>query len=96
MNANPLDYDAKYPQTADTHTNEKAKIELMMQNIGREVWFQTEDGIQYYAIITSVSNSNHYKVNIKSQCEKLTFKDINYIWEWYVREEAIHFVENIY
>ena len=48
MNANPLDYDAKYPQTADTHTNDEAKIEIMERNIGKEVMFQTEDGTQFY------------------------------------------------
>lgn len=35
--ANPLDYDAKYPQTADTSVNEEARIEVLKKNIGREV-----------------------------------------------------------
>jgi hypothetical protein len=36
-NANPLDYDAKYPQKADSSVNEEARLEVMKKNIGREV-----------------------------------------------------------
>lgn len=79
MNANPLDYDAKYPQTADTHTNDKAKIANMEKNVGREVMFQIEDK-QFYGKITGVPNSEHYSVVIGEA------------WDWYIREEAIHFV----
>ena len=85
MNANQIDYDAKYPQTADTHTNEKAKIEIMERNIGREVMFQLENNsIQFYGKISSVPNSEHYAVVVGDN------------WDWYIREEAIHFVEKIY
>ena len=47
INANPLDYDAKYPQVAES-TNDDAKIFVMERNEGREVMFQIEDGTQYY------------------------------------------------
>jgi len=83
MNANPLNYDAKYPQVADTHTNDKAKIINMEKNIGKEVMFQLQ-GQQFYGKISSVPNSEHYAVVVGDN------------WDWYIREEAIHFVENIY
>jgi hypothetical protein len=83
MNANPLNYDAKYPQTADNSVNDKAKIEIMEKNIGKEVMFQIQ-GTQFYGKISSVPNSEHYCLVVGEN------------WEWYVREEAIHFVENIY
>lgn len=83
VNANPLDYDAKYPQTADNSINDKAKIEIMEKNIGREVMFQLQ-GTQFYGKITSVPNSEHYSVLVGES------------WDWYIREEAIHFVEKIY
>jgi hypothetical protein len=83
MNANPLDYDAKYPQTADTHTNDEAKIVIMERNIGKKVMFQV-DGQQFYGKISSVPNSEHYCVVVGES------------WDWYVREEVIHFIESIY
>ena len=83
VNANPLDYDAKYPQTADSHTNDEAKIVIMERNIGKKVMFQV-DGEQFYGKINSVPNSEHYCVVVGEN------------WDWYIREEAIHFVENIY
>ena len=83
VNANPLDYDAKYPQTADTSTNDKAKIVNMEKNVGREVMFQI-DGQQFYGKITGVPNSEHYSVVVGDN------------WDWYIREEAINFVEKIY
>jgi hypothetical protein len=83
VNANPLNYDAKYPQTADAITNEEAKIANMEKNIGREVMFQVDDK-QFYGKITGVPNSEHYAVVIGDN------------WDWYIREEAIHFVEKIY
>jgi len=83
VNANPLDYDAKYPQTADTHTNDEAKMLVMERNIDKEVMFQTEDGTQFYGKIAGVPNSEHYRV-IVNRSETP--------WEWYVREEAVHFV----
>lgn len=82
-NANPLNYDAKYPQTADSHTNDKAKIEIMERNIGKQVMFQLQ-GVQFYGRITGVPNSEHYSVVVGDN------------WDWYIREEGIHFVENIY
>ena len=85
MNANPLDYDAKYPKTCDNHTNNEAKIEIMEKNIGKNVCFQIqdEDNTQFCGKITSVPNSEHYAVVVGEN------------WDWYIREEAIHFVEKI-
>ena len=85
LGANPLDYDAKYPQTADTSVNEDAKIFIMERNQGKEVMFQIEDGTQYYGKISYVPNSEHYCVVVDNKGTP---------WEWYVREEVIHFVEN--
>ena len=86
LGANPLDYDAKYPQSVDTSINEDAKIFVMERNIGKEVFFQTEDGSQYYGKISFIPNSEHYCVVVDRNGTP---------WEWYVREEAIHFVEDI-
>lgn len=83
INANPLNYDAKYPPTADTSTNDKAKLEIMERNIGREVCFQFQDA-QFCGQITGVPNSEHYSIVVGES------------WDWYVREGAVHFVENIY
>ena len=83
VNANPISYDAKYPQTADNSVNDKAKIEIMERNIGKAVMFQV-DSQQFYGKISSVPNSEHYCVVVGES------------WDWYIREEAIHFVENIY
>jgi len=84
INANPLDYDAKYPQVAES-TNDDAKIFVMERNEGREVMFQIEDGTQYYGRIGYVPNSEHYCVVVDRNGTP---------WEWYVREEVIHFVED--
>jgi len=85
VNANPLDYDAKYPQVAES-ANDDAKIFVMERNEGREVMFQIEDGTQYYGRIGYVPNSEHYCVVIDRNGTP---------WEWYVREEALRFVEDI-
>ena len=85
INANPLNYDAKYPQVAES-TNDDAKIFVMERNEGKEVMFQIEDGTQYYGRIGYVPNSEHYCVVIDNNGTP---------WEWYVREEAIHFVQEI-
>ena len=79
VNANPLDYDAKYPQTANLSSNENAKIEIMEQNIGREVFWQIDDK-QFFGKITGVPNAEHYAVIVGDY------------WNWYIREEVIHFV----
>ena len=85
LGANPLDYDATYPQIAES-ANDVAKIEIMERNIGKEVMFQIEDGTQYYGKISFIPNSEHYCVVVDRNGSP---------WEWYVREEAIHFVEDI-
>ena len=79
VNANPLNYDVKYPQTADNSVNDKAKIEIMERNIGKAVMFQV-DSQQFYGKISSVPNSEHYCVVVGES------------WDWYIREESIHFV----
>ena len=85
LGANPLDYDATYPQVAES-VNDDAKIEIMERNIGKEVMFQIEDGTQYYGRIGYVPNSDHYCAVVDRNGTP---------WEWYVREEALRFVENI-
>jgi len=89
--ANPLDYDAVYPQSVDLGVNEDAKIFVMERNIGKEVFFQIEDGSQYYATISSVPNSEHYCVLINT---KKLYNGLDFVWEWYVREDNIHFVQD--
>ena len=91
INANPLTYDAVYPQSVDFGVNEEAKMEIMEKNIGKEVFFQIEDDTQYYATISSVSNSEHYCVLINT---KKLYNDLDFVWEWYVREDKAHFVED--
>ena len=86
MTANPINYDANYPQVADHHTNSEAKIEVMERNIGKDVMFQVND-VQFCGKIGGVPNSEHYRV-IVNRSETP--------WEWYIREEAVHFVLNIY
>ena len=91
INANPLDYDAVYPQSVDLGVNEEAKMEVMEKNIGKEVFFQTEDGSQYYGTISSVSNSEHYCVLINT---KKLYNGLDFVWEWYVREDRANFVQD--
>jgi len=71
--------------------NEEAKMELMEKNIGKEVLFQIEDGSQYYATISSVSNSEHYCVLINT---KKLYNGLDFVWEWYVREDKVNFVQD--
>ena len=92
INANPLNYDAVYPKSVDLGVNEEAKMEIMENNIGKEVFFQTEDGSQYYGTISSVSNSEHYCVLINT---KKLYNGLDFVWEWYVREDRANFVEEV-
>ena len=85
LGANPLDYDVTYPQVAES-VNDDAKIFVMERNEGREVMFQIEDGTQYYGRISYVPNSEHYCVVVNRNGTP---------WEWYVRSEALRFVEDI-
>ena len=85
LGANPLDYDVTYSQVAES-VNDGAKIEIMERNIGKEVMFQIEDATQYYGKISFIPNSEHYCVVVDRNGSP---------WEWYVREEALRFVENI-
>lgn len=66
-------------------TNDDAKIFVMERNEGREVMFQIEDGTRFYGRIGYVPNSEHYCVVVDRNGTP---------WEWYVREEAVHFVED--
>lgn len=43
INANPLNYDAKYPKSVDTSVNEEARFEVMKKNIGRKVVIKHQD-----------------------------------------------------
>jgi len=86
LGANPLDYDAKYPQSVDTSVNEDAKMFVMERNTGKEVMFQIDDGTQFYGKISSVPNSEHYCVVVDRNRTP---------WEWYVRSEAIRLVKDI-
>jgi hypothetical protein len=90
--ANPLNYDEVYPQSVDLGVNEDAKIFVMERNIGKEVFFQTEDGSQYYGTISSVPNSEHYCVLINT---KKLYNGLDFVWEWYVREDRTNFVEGV-
>jgi len=82
-NANPLDYDAKYPQKADSSVNEDAKMEVMAKNLGKEVFLKTEDN-QTYGMIVGVYDANKYIVSIKgvSEC-------------FLIKETMLNLVENI-
>lgn len=86
--ANPLDYDATYPQVAGNGVNEKAKIEIMERNIGREAMFQIPDGTQYHGKINYVPNCEHYCVVVNVNKSDLP-------WEWYVREDSLRFVDDV-
>lgn len=90
LGANPLDYDATYPKVAES-VNDDAKILVMERNISKEVMFQIEDGSQYYGTILGVPNSEHYCVLINT---KKLYNGLDFVWEWYVREEATHFVKD--
>jgi hypothetical protein len=83
INANPLDYDAKYPQKADSSVNEDARIEVMAKNIGKEVILKTEDN-ETYGKIVGVVNSNNYIVSLSGISESFIIK-----------ESMFNFVENI-
>ena len=82
-NANPLDYDAKYPQKADSSVNEDARMEVMAQNLGKEVLLKTDDN-ETYGMIVGVYDAHKYIVSIKgiSEC-------------FLIREAMLNFVENI-
>ena len=67
--------------------NEESKMEIMEKNIGKEVMLQIEDGTQYYGRIGYVPNSEHYCVVVDNNGTP---------WEWYVREEATHFVKDLW
>ncbi len=64
---------------------EQTELELMEKNVGRNVTFTDDDNNRHYGRITGVSNTEHYTVLL----------DHNWPWPWYVRKEAIHFVEEI-
>jgi hypothetical protein len=82
-NANPLDYDAKYPQKADSSVNEDARIEVMAKNLGKEVFLKTEDN-QTYGMIVGIYDANKYIVSIKGVRESFIIK-----------ETMLNLVENI-
>lgn len=65
--------------------HEQEKILQLEKNIGRTVTFLDDDGTRHYGKITGVSNSEHYTVMLEHKLP----------WPWYVRVEAVHFVEEI-
>ena len=73
-NANPLDYDAKYPQKADSSVNEGAKIEVMARNIGREILVKTQDD-QTYGRIIKVYDVNSYIVSLDGVSQSMIIKE---------------------
>jgi hypothetical protein len=85
INANLINYDITYPPVAQC-TNTEARINVMEQDIGKDVMFQIEDKIQFYGKIASVPNAEHYCVIVDRNGTP---------WEWYVRVESIHFIEDI-
>jgi hypothetical protein len=83
INANPLDYDAKYPQKADSSVNEDAKMEVMARNIGKEILIKTQDD-QTYGRIVGVYDATKYMVSLEGISQTLI-----------VSESMLNFVENI-
>jgi len=73
-NANPLDYDAKYPQKADSSVNEGAKIEVMARNIGREILVKTQDD-QTYGRIIKVYDVDSYIVSLNGVSQSMIIKE---------------------
>jgi hypothetical protein len=82
-NANPLDYDAKYPQKADCSVNEDARIEVMAKNLGKEVFLKTEDN-KTYGRIVGVYDSTKYIVSLEGISQSMIIKEC-----------MLNFVENI-
>ena len=82
INANPLDYDAKYPQSADTSVNEDARIEVMAKNLGKEVVLKTKD--KTYGKIVGVYDATKYIVSLEGISQSLI-----------INESMFNFVENI-
>lgn len=82
-NANPLDYDAKYPQEADSSVNEDARIEVMAKNIGKEIVIKTQDDKSYGRIV-GVYDATKYIISLEGISQSLIIKD-----------SMFNFVENI-
>jgi len=82
-NANPLDYDAKYPQKADCSVNEDARIEVMARNLGKEVFLKTEDN-KTYGRIVGVYDATKYIVSLEGISQSMIIKEC-----------MLNFVENL-
>jgi len=89
-NANPLDYDAKYPQKADSSVNEDAKIDIMAKNMFKEVMFQSAEKVQYYGKIIGVLPKDRYMVEVEEDVGGRK-KQVVYV----LPESLVHFVEDI-
>jgi hypothetical protein len=83
INANPLNYDAKYPQIADSSVNEDAKIEIMARNIGKEILIKTQDN-QTYGRIVGVYDATKYIVSLNEISQSMI-----------IQESMINFIEDI-
>lgn len=88
-NANPLDYDAKYPQQADASVNEDAKIDIMAKNMFKEVMFQSAEKIQYYGKIVGVLPQGRYMVEVVENIGGRK-KEVVYL----MPESLVHFVQD--
>ena len=67
-NVNPLKYEAKNPQKADSSENEQAKIEVMKKNFGKEVVFK-EDNKSYK--ILGVYDAHNYILSLNARTEPI-------------------------
>lgn len=88
-NANPLDYDAKYPQVVDSRVNEDAKIDIMAKNMFKEVMFQSAEKIQYYGKIVGVLPQDRYMVEVLEDIGGRK-KEVVYV----LPESLVHFVQD--
>ena len=68
-------------------TEEQVQLQMLEKNVGRTVTFLDDDGTRHYGKITGVSNSEHYTVLLDHN---------GWPWPWYVRVEAVSFVEHIH
>lgn len=66
--------------------HEQEKILQLEQNVGRSVTFMCDDGTRHCGKITGVSNSEHYTVLLDYNGSP---------WPWYVRTEAIRFMDQV-
>ena len=59
---------------------DRATMEMMEQNVGRNCNFTLDDGTVMVGTVGGVSNAEHYRVGVPRN---------GYVWDWYVRSECI-------